>query len=118
MSDLPVSPVQRIEDAIQRLETLKAESTPGPWLVSPCSCGEGHFEIADEQGFYVADAAINGTDAHLIVTLHATIDAQLSLFEAAIFNIKASKHGFTHATVAAAIRLADAINADLGAVQA
>jgi len=85
MSDL--TPAQRIEAAIVRLEELKAGGTPGPW--------GGHINIlgitrlVDSQRFVLAelydlDKEGNGyfeasDNLDLIVTLHSTINAQLAI---------------------------------------
>ena len=77
MSDL--TPTQRIEAAIVRLEELKANSYPGLWTSTNDDWwwlegvnhrvvyGQGRAEVA-----FTHDG-----DADLICTLHATIDAQL-----------------------------------------
>ena len=85
MSDL--TPVQRIEAAIVRLEELKAMSTPGPWgghtnilgitrLVDSQRFVLAELYDLDEEGDEDSEASDN---LALIVTLHATIDAQLAI---------------------------------------
>jgi hypothetical protein len=83
MSDL--TPVQRLKEAIQRLETLKDTSTPRPWE----SCEDDLTNEVDvwhdhEHRSHVAACGVAGmthvlADAELIVTLHRTIDAQLAI---------------------------------------
>ena len=94
MSDL--TPAQRIEAAIVRLEELKEESTPGPWVWEAPS-GEP-WPFADESLMGGEDATVQvlagwGYDAcgidgeeadrQLIVTLHATIDPMLEIMRGA-----------------------------------
>jgi len=79
MSDL--TPAQRIEAAIVRLEELKANAYPGLWTSTDDDWwwlegvnhrvvyGQGRAEVA-----FTHDG-----DADLICTLHATIDAQLAI---------------------------------------
>ena len=71
--------VEELQAAIDKLEQLKADSTPGSWNV------QQFFSLDDDSFSYGADAddsfevfsnAIE-EDAELIVTLHRTIDAQL-----------------------------------------
>ena len=80
MSDL--TPAQRIEAAIVRLEKLKANSTLGPWSIDEIpETGECRiirdFEFFGPQHEVVTGGGSHKIDAALIVTLHATIDAQL-----------------------------------------
>ena len=82
MSDL--TPAQRIEAAIVRLEELKEESTLGPWSIDEIpETGECRiirdFEFFGPQHEVVTGGGSHKIDAALIVTLHATIDAQLAI---------------------------------------
>ena len=85
MSDL--TPAQRIEAAIVRLEKLRGMSTPGPWH-------EWEDDLTNEMDIWhdqevrshVANFGLAGTqwvveDAQLVVTLHATIDPTLELLK-------------------------------------
>ena len=80
MSDL--TPAQRIEAAIVRLEELKGMSTPGSWFLT--------YELSrwprvwGNEGDGDADSVAQtegGGNAELIVTLHATIDPILELLK-------------------------------------
>jgi len=90
MSDL--TPAQRIEAAIVRLEELKEESTPGPWVWQAPS-GEP-WPFADESlmggknatvqvlagwGYDACGIDGNEADRQLIVILQATIDPILAI---------------------------------------
>ena len=92
MSDL--TPPQRIEAAIVRLEELRAESAQGPWewrLYDGVRDSKSRLvrvvEPEDEYGYdrveLLAEYLTRG-NADLIVTLHSTINAQLALLRAAM----------------------------------
>lgn len=78
--------VEEIQAAIDKLTAMKAESTPGPWHEWTNDLTE-HVEVwhDQEQRLWVADLGEAGpvglADANLIVTLHATIDAQLAILD-------------------------------------
>ena len=87
MSDL--TPPQRIEAAIVRLEELRAESAQGPWewrLYDGVRDSKSRLvrvvEPEDEYGYdrveLLAEYLTRG-NADLIVTLHSTINAQLAI---------------------------------------
>lgn len=85
-----MSQVELLTRAIERLETLRAESTPKPW----------HYAVDDltnevdvwhdqEHRSHIANFGVAGmprvlSDADLIVTLHRTIDAQLAVLRNAL----------------------------------
>ena len=113
----------RISAAIEKLERLKAESTPGPWasvqdgqhatLVRRPPKSENAIHTPADiplhwDGGYGYDPTMEASDADLIVTLHRTIDAQLELLRLAL------KYGELDAGsgsrfIAGAVKLADAI---------
>lgn len=68
------TPLARISAAIEKLERLKAESTPTRWVFS-----EGSI-ITMGMGYSVADE-LRESDADLIVALHRTIDVQLHILK-------------------------------------
>lgn len=78
---------ERLQAAIEKLEALKAASTEGPWYTSDegnTHPGNGMTDIEGPNGAVSFDCCsyVGGTvieDAALIVVLHRTIDAQLSL---------------------------------------
>lgn len=80
---LSLTPLARISAAIEKLERLKAESTPGVWEVPITGRPEAlawdgstpvySTLIEDERRL------LNPADAELIVTLHRTIDAQIAV---------------------------------------
>jgi hypothetical protein len=85
-----VTPLERLTAAIEKLERLKAESTgPNLWLVDPDNPSIVlHPDKAGESwdGKVIADTGtdelglpVTPADARLIVTLHRTIDAQLTI---------------------------------------
>lgn len=79
-----MTPLERLQTAIDKLEQLKAESTPGGWDILD---GGDRFiawhDTAESTGFeYIVAEPVEfecEADADLIVTLHRTIDAQLSV---------------------------------------
>ena len=84
-----MTPVQRLQAAIEKLEALKAEISPGAWTLF----GSSTFGYGIERG-YDADDPSAGTivvaryevadaEAELIITLHRTIDAQLEVLRSA-----------------------------------
>lgn len=133
MSDL--TPVQRIEAAIEWFEQARTLTRGGRWIVDRDVANivmrpdEKHPNGWD--GVMVAQTSddIEGSlVAELIVTLHRTIDAQLAILrEARRVNIQwfaveyepaYDSGGPTSKSYVAALALADAILADLGTVQA
>ena len=66
-----MSAIETIHAAIVKLETLQASSTPGPWV------------HGDRQPATSVISEMFDADATLIVTLHNTIDSQLSILRAA-----------------------------------
>jgi hypothetical protein len=76
---------ETIAAAIEKLETLKAESTPSPWHHwTDDLTGDVDLWHDQEARSYIAtlghsDAPRVNRDADLIVTLHRTIDAQLKI---------------------------------------
>ena len=81
-----------ITAAIVKLEGLKAESTPGPWLVEEIpETGESRlireFEFFGPQTVPLLESVASGgmlaQDANLIVVLQNTLDAQLAILRAA-----------------------------------
>lgn len=85
---MPTDTATTIQQAIDKLEALKAESMPGPWLIHRASTGirgsqsyawvvvddtAGRFPLVEKANFG------NDGDLKLIVTLHRTIDAQLAI---------------------------------------
>jgi hypothetical protein len=75
--------VEKLEAAITKLETLKADAKPGPWTIAPPHNIDVDWRCIDSHGgVCLADATV--ADAELIVTLHRTIDAQLAILRAAL----------------------------------
>lgn len=115
--DLP--PLARISAAIEKLERLKAESTPGPWGVESMKFGS---EMGDYVGAWIPGVAeiavtehegdtppLDPDDADIIVTLHRTIDAQLDVLNAIEWWVRHNKVGEENAAVCNVLKLADAI---------
>ena len=81
--------VETIQAAIEKLEALKAESTPGPWHDwEDDLTNEVDVWHDQEQRSHIANCGVAGmprveADAQLIVTLHRTIDAQLAILDEA-----------------------------------
>ena len=89
----------RISAAIEKLERLKAESTPGPWasvqdgqhatLVRRPPKSESAIHTPADiplhwDGGYGYDPTMEASDGELIVTLQRTIDVQLELLRLAL----------------------------------
>ena len=106
--------IETIHAAIEKLEWLSAESTSVPWLVEEIpETGEcriiSEFQVFDLQLGQLEAVAPGGmlhVDANLIVTLHNTIDAQLSILRAALvetdFVLSKAEKPYWHAAVALA----------------
>ena len=126
-----MTPAELLQAAIDKLERLKADSTPGPWWHWPEA---GDIEIysdwrdpAHRGGEVVIAPRIRPRDgwgrdaviyrdnyepnAELIVTLHRTIDAQLAILRAAVKNedVRRSDRLWSGALSNTALALADAI---------
>ena len=84
--------VEKLKAAIEKLETLKAETTPGPWTTDSWFPGvafeyDSYWNLAGPEytatsGVYLdgePSIPIQAATADLIVTLHRTIDAQLAI---------------------------------------
>lgn len=83
--------VERLQAAIDKLEKLRADSTPGEWIYRGRGCiAAGEYGDVVAPGRVDCMAYCNGSsstiegdnldaDADLIVTLHRTIDAQLAI---------------------------------------
>ncbi len=71
-----MTPLARLQAAIQKLEQLKAESTPGRWGSSLDSSIVWATE--EKHSIWIFESLSKGQNADLIVTLHRTLDAQLA----------------------------------------
>ena len=78
-----MTPIERVQAAIDKLTALKAESTPGPWVAwkqyDPLR-GEV-YGIEWEAIDIITVRSYNAADAELIETLHRTIDPILATLE-------------------------------------
>lgn len=88
-----------LEQAIETLERLKAESTQGEW---------GHYQDNEHYStispvddvLYIAHVGLTPVDGELIVTLHRTIDAQIEILcEALTGFVSHVEDGFTDGDV-------------------
>lgn len=116
-----MTPVERLEAAIAKLEQSKAESTQGDWwFESMPETGESRigsdadgfaFMGATTVTFYPVPGQLNPSDAELIVTLHRTIVAQLAILREAHFQVSGAPEarGFIGNEFSLVMRLADAI---------
>lgn len=111
-----------LEDAIDRLSDLQAFSTPGSWHweepVKP-----GNFPVEDQSLIsstgekvlfawtYDGFGGIEATDAdrELVVTLHRTIDAQLSILRCALDASNVERNWETLVYTINALELAESI---------
>ena len=115
-----MTPLARVEAAILRLETLKADSTPGPWenlRDSDSDLGFGPImeslvTARDDDSVLDWGSGVREPDATLIVTLHVTIDPILDYLrdDAKRMKVEQNQDGiplyYRHS-----LALADAINA-------
>jgi hypothetical protein len=107
---------ETIQKAIDKLHQLRDETTPGPWL-RRYVIGDPNWPviISDDIGEVVNTTIETFTtkmDADLIVTLHATIDAQIAILDAAREQYAGSERTASHDEPAAswmAVHLARAI---------
>ncbi len=91
-----MTPVERLQAAIEKLERLKNESTPGPWLLADANAAEErvygplwvvtHESLSTDRADgeapeeWFLELRIGAReDGDLIVALHRTIDAQLAI---------------------------------------
>lgn len=87
-----MTPVERLQAAIEKLERLKAESTPGPWSVNVHHNAMHSAEFRAPgpwNGFMLVAAHVNDADPDLIVTLHRTINAHLAILQFGVQRQKA-----------------------------
>ena len=107
-----MSAVDEIHSAIDKLTKLRDESTSGPWF--PWRSQSGHGNSSVDAATYDPDnptTVCEGwrvQDIDLIVTLHATIDAQLEFLEAALKAVNETRGASSHS--GPAFTLARAIN--------
>jgi len=102
-----MSAIDRLTRARDILVKLRDESTPGPWEANVY----GGLSMPAEKSFPVRFEA-NYTvqaDADLVSVLHAALPALIQVLDAAEFNVKQDKLGYMHATVSAALALADKV---------
>lgn len=107
--------VERLQAAIDKLETLKQESFDGPWVANhPFSYS--WITGAQYAGMQSKIAVqVDEPDAELIVTLHRTIDAQLAIVGDALIALREAERISPASLSSARIRrlnqiaLADAI---------
>lgn len=114
-----MTPTETLTAAIDKLTRLRDESTPGPWEHHRDSEQDLGFGPVMESLITVEDgcvldwgSGVREADAELIVTLHATIDAQLAILEDTLraFTDPDPIFGkYTEAVVYHQIRLAESI---------
>ena len=110
-----MNPVERLQAAVEKLEQLKADSTPGPWSVNVHHNAMHSAEFRAPgpwNGFLLVAAHVNDGDPELIVALHRTIDAQLSLLRHAekfLGNVGHHTSSIAAPFIDDALALADAI---------
>ncbi|GAA1737069.1 hypothetical protein [Microcella frigidaquae] len=98
-----MTPVERLRAAIEKLESMRAACTPGDWdFESMPETGESRiyseadgfaFMSATTVTFFPVPGGMKPNDAELIVTLHRTIDAQISILRAALARAEAKIAG-------------------------
>ena len=110
-----MTPLARVEAAILRLETLKTESTPGPWQVVVTGGDHYHVFTYGEMERVASirtddgdNEAVREPDATLICLLQSTIDPMLELLQGAA-RYMAATGDYAHDVV---LVLADAILGD------
>jgi hypothetical protein len=82
MSATDFTPIEELQAAHKRLSELRHGATPGPWT----AVNDDDFEEIDISGAAPFNVGSVWTrhSADLIVTLHRTIDTQLSILDAGI----------------------------------
>lgn len=105
--------VERLETAIEKLEGVRRLTTPGPWRVRSTP-GDVLVRGAENAEVFRGNRNLDGS---LVVMLHRTIDAQLTILRAAHEELRptdptttAPPDRQTALAVARAIALANAIN--------
>jgi hypothetical protein len=84
-----MTPVEKLEAAITKLEELKRDGHPGPWHGNVTIRGV----LRVQSGLAVVAEVLNTTededeiDLDLIVTLHRTIDAQLAILRRGVSEV-------------------------------
>lgn len=82
-----MTPVERLQAAIDRLESMREEAPPGPWEQHLSGWSTTLYSGLDSEHPWSAvevAAAQTRYSAQLIVTLHRTIDAQLAILHLAV----------------------------------
>lgn len=106
-----MTPVERLNAAIEKLQTLKAESTPAPWAatrhgVETVPERDPHrFDIMSET---IAHTELLHADTELIVSLHRTIDPLIVILMGEVDRVVRLNHPRTEPH-SHALALADAI---------
>ena len=111
-----MSPVERLQAAIEKLEQLRTASPVGPWEADGSSDrSRQHGYDTEIRATALGDGLFDGIaivfdsdDAELIVTLHRTIDAQLAILRAAVAEIEENRWMVVEAAYEV-LALADAI---------
>lgn len=79
-----MTPVERLQAAIDRLESMREEAPPGPWEQHLSWSSTTLYSGLDSEHPWSAvevAAAHSRYSAQLIVTLHRTINAQLAILQ-------------------------------------
>lgn len=80
-----MTPLEELQAAHKRLSELRAGSSPAPWTAVYIEDDKPlERTVADATMWAISDDTFDLVDADLIVTLHRTIDAQLSMLELGI----------------------------------
>lgn len=107
-----MTPLERIQTAIDKLERWKREITRGTWVqvehFRPSNTGT---TVSIPMSSHSNANAYAGTAANaaLIVALHRTIDPQLNILRGALTDPELLLYGEAHGTASHALALADAI---------
>lgn len=111
-----MSAVDEIQAAIEKLTALKFGSSVRPWLAEPYTYGiqdatqRVRITSAGDSDEYNTAEGVLPVDARLIVTLHATIDAQLAILNHAYGQLKDGYSPDEPGATEDALDLARAIN--------
>ena len=108
-----MTPVERLQAAIDKLEQVREHTVPGPWRVEP---HDDTYAAIRAGVSYVTSGAnfreepdLYSREAELIVTLHRTIDAQLAILRDVLAGEKIERHWDTLVYTINTLALADAI---------
>lgn len=109
-----MTPAERLQAAIEMLESMREEAPPGPWEHWPFQSSRRLYSGLDLDHPISAEEVLRADSEYstqLIEVLHRTIDAQLAILREALFQLEGApaRAGFIGNEFNLFMRLADAI---------